>query len=176
MFPTSIEKFGHISLVYERVRSVSLHFVMPSCKGKKGLLLWRSVSKFPQMVAEKPFQVMVAAGWMTALSLLSAAPRNMYWLRMSAEKVAVGLHASSDGAGAGAVVSSARTAIKGKEIVKNRIAHTSTFFLIPVAFISFAPFLMLGLESPFSSVCFCQGATRRLRVPHFLSKAAMSYQ
>ena len=147
------------------MKSVSLHFVSPSCpdgKGKKILLLWREVSKFPQTVAEKPFQVMVAEGWMTALSLLSAAPRNMYWLRMSVEKVAVGLHASSvgvAGAGAGAGVgagvgSSAQTAMKGKEIVKKRIAHASTFFLIPVEFISFAPFLMLGLKPPSSPVCF----------------------
>ena len=143
MFPTSIEKFGHISLVYERVKSVSLHFVLPSCpdgKDKKGLLLWREVSKFPQMVAEKPFQVIVADGWMTALSLLCAVPRNMYWLRMSVEKTADGLHASSGGvaaagAGAGAVGSSAQTAMKGKERVKIRIEHASAFFLIPVEFI-----------------------------------------
>ncbi len=157
MFPTSIEKFGHTSLVYEIVKSVSLHFVSPSCpdgKGKKILLLWREVSKFPQMVAEKPYQVMVADGWNTALSLLCAAPRNMYWLRMSVEKTAVGLHESSGGVGAGAVGSSALTAMNGKEIVKNRIAHASTFLLVPVEFISFAPFLLLVLKPLSSNVCF----------------------
>jgi hypothetical protein len=54
-------------------------------------------------------------------------------VKMSVEKTADGLHASSGvaavaGAGEGAVGSSARAALKGKERAKIRIAHANTFF------------------------------------------------
>jgi hypothetical protein len=77
----------------------------------------------------------------------------MYWLRISVEKVAVGLAASSGGFWSpGAVGSSAHAAMKGKEIVKNKTMHASAFFLIFDEFISFAPFFMLRLELPFLSL------------------------
>jgi hypothetical protein len=54
--------------------------------------------------------------------------------------------------------------MKGKEIVKKRIAHASTFFLIPVEFISVAPFLMLRLKDVLLSLCsflLCHGIRER---------------
>ena len=111
-------------------------------------------------------------GWKTALSLLWAAPRNMYWLKMSVEKVKDGLAASSGGfcsSAAGGAGSSARAAMKGKEIVKNKTIHNSVFFLIAHEFISFAPFLMLSLEPPFLIRSFLPRRPDRksVSVPHF---------
>jgi hypothetical protein len=66
----------------------------------------------------------------------------MYWLRISVERVTDGLAASLGGfCSAGAVGSSAHAAMKGKQIVKNKIIQTGVFFLIADEFISFAPFL-----------------------------------
>jgi len=102
----------------------------------------------------------------------------MYWLRISVEKVAVGLAASSGGfwspGAAGAVGSSAHAAMKGKEIVKNKTMHASAFFLIADEFISFAPFLMLRLELPFLSLSFSfEAAKQKIDIcPAFLSQAA----
>jgi hypothetical protein len=96
----------------------------------------------------------------------------MYWLRISVEKVADGLAASSGAAGAaGAAGSSAHAAMKGKEIVKSKTMHANAFFLIADEFISFAPFLMLRLELPFLSLQFSFESVRTKFIPvqHFLT-------
>jgi hypothetical protein len=73
---------------------------------------------------------------------------------MSVEKLKDGFSASGAFCSAGAVGSSAHAAMKGKEIARNEITHTSAFFLIADEFISFAPFLMVRLELPFLSCSF----------------------
>jgi len=57
----------------------------------------------------------VKEGSMTALPLLLARPRNMYWLRISVERLPVG----------GAQASSARAVVKGSVSIRNRVKNRS---------------------------------------------------